>query len=79
MGTYEQTKVLRSTTQWAQKECIKWINEHVGCPKQLAVELFIAKMDEYSTKAKSNSAIFSIARDVGMMFLDEMIRKGEAR
>lgn len=79
MGSYEQARLLRSTIRWAQKECIKWIREHSSMPKQIAVEKFIEKMDDYSTRNLHTSMIFSIAKDVGVSILDEMILKGEAR
>lgn len=79
MGSYEQTRLLRSTIKWAQKECIKWIREHSNMPKQLAVETFIEKMDDYSTRNLHTSLIFSIAKDVATSILDDMIMKGEAR
>lgn len=79
MGSYEQVRLLRSTIHWAQKECIKWIKEHSYMPKQLAVESFINKMDDFSTKNSHTSMIFSIAKDVGVSVLDDLIMKGEAR
>ena len=75
----EQTRLLHSLIKWAEKECNKWVKDHCYMTKQDAVELFIAKMNEYSLQNKNTSMIFSIAGDVGTSVLDELIMKGEAR
>ena len=78
----EQARILRSTIKWAQQECKKYVDNSPWrgkFSKQIAVEEFIAKMDRYSCKNPATSMIFSIAKDVGVAMLDELIRKGEAR
>lgn len=78
----EQQRALRSTIRWAQKECKKYIDEspYRGTgSKRIACEEFIAKMDRYSTKNRAMSMIFSVAKDVGLSVLDDLIMKGDAK
>ena len=75
----EQARLLRSTIRWAEKEYMKWMQKYGLMKKQDATELFIQKMDDYSTRNPHTSMIFSIAKDVGVAMLDDLIMKGEAK
>lgn len=74
-----QIMLLRSLIKWAMKECNKWINGHPYLPKQTAVEMFIDKMNEFAVENKNTSVIFSVAADVGVSVLDDLILRGDAR
>lgn len=71
---WKQLEHLRSIRMWAEKECKKYIAAHSAWTKQDAIESFIRLMDNYSTRNKHTSMIFSIASDVGKQLLDEVIR-----
>ena len=77
MGS-EQVRLLRSTINWAEKETWDWIKKS-NYPPVTACEEFANKMDDYACKNKHQSVIFSIAKDVAMNILDELLVKGDMR
>jgi hypothetical protein len=76
MGT--ETKVLRSTIKWAEREVWRAVRDSELSPV-IAVEEFIKTMDDYSTRNLATSMIFSIAKDVGQNILDEMLLERRRR
>ena len=64
-------------TIWAIEELRKEVEKNKNESPILIIEDFISKMDEYSCKNIETSSIFSVARDVGMYVLDEMIFRKE--
>ena len=64
-------------TIWAIEELRKEVEKNKNESPILVIEDFIQKMDKYSCKNIKTSAIFSVARDVGMYVLDEMIFRKE--
>ena len=77
MGTIE-TQVLRSTIKWAEKETWDAIRKS-NAPASIACEEFVRKMDEYSCRNKATSVFFSIAKDVALSILDDILIGGNRR
>ena len=64
-------------TIWAIEELRKEVEKNKNESPIFTIENFISKMDEYSCKNIKTSTIFSVARDVGMYVLDEIIFRRE--
>lgn len=65
-----------SYTRSAAIELLMYIKKHNTTPQIIAIEEFARKMDEYSCNDLRTSAIFSIAHDVAMYFLDILLVEG---
>ena len=66
----------RSYANWARQEITKAIRNNPDIPASEVVERFAGRMDRYSCMDSKTSLIFSIAHDVALDVLDELIAKG---
>ncbi|MBR1703147.1 MAG: hypothetical protein IJ716_14565 [Lachnospiraceae bacterium] len=66
----------RSYAQWARKEIIEAVRNNPDIPASEIIERFAGRMDRYSCMDSKTSLIFSIAHDVALDMLDELIAKG---
>ena len=69
----------KSYGAWANKELNDYIRGHPKLPKEEAIELFCMMMDEYCCRARTQESkcMFSIAYDVAMNTLDEVLEEGD--
>ena len=69
------TNEYRSYANWARKEIVKFIKEHPGESPTDLLEIFVGNMNRYSCMNPKTSMIFSIAHDIALDILDELLTK----